>query len=156
MIPSQTIVVFRTGWGKYWPDRKQYLGSDAKGDISNLHFPGLSREAAELLVERNVAGVGIDTASMDYGPSTDFIVHQVLTARNIFGIENIASAERLPLTGGHSDRASYENRRRARADPPELWHSSRESTDRKQNARTHARRARRCPRTQASSAARAC
>jgi kynurenine formamidase len=99
MIPANTIVVFRTGWGKYWPDRKQYLGSDVKGDTSNLHFPGLSREAAEFLVERNVAGVGIDTASMDYGPSTDFIVHQVLTARNIYGIENIASAERLPLTG---------------------------------------------------------
>lgn len=99
MIPANTIVLFRTGWGKYWPDRKQYLGSDVKGDTSNLHFPGISQEAAELLVERNVAGVGIDTASMDYGPSADFIVHQTLNAANIFGIENIASAERLPLTG---------------------------------------------------------
>jgi len=98
-IGRGTIVVFRTGWGKYWPDRKQYLGSDAPRDVTHLHFPGISREAAELLVQRAVYGVGIDTASMDYGPSSDFIVHQVLNGANIFGIENIANAERLPLTG---------------------------------------------------------
>ncbi len=98
-IAPGTIVVFRTGWGKYWPDRKQYLGSDAAGDVTHLHFPGLSREAAELLVERGVGGVGIDTASLDYGPSSDFIVHQVLNGADIFGIENIANADRLPPTG---------------------------------------------------------
>jgi kynurenine formamidase len=98
-IAAGTIVVFRTGWGKFWPDRKQYLGSDVKGDTANLHFPGIARDAAELLVERKVAGVGIDSASMDHGPSTDFIVHQVLTKANIYGIENIASAETLPATG---------------------------------------------------------
>jgi kynurenine formamidase len=98
-IAAGTIVVFRTGWGKFWPDRKQYLGSDVKGDTANLHFPGIARDAAELLVQRNVAGVGIDTASMDHGPSTDFIVHQVLTKANIYGIENIARAELLPATG---------------------------------------------------------
>ncbi len=98
-IAPGTIVVFRTGWGKFWPDRKQYLGSDVKGDTANLHFPGIARDAAELLVQRNIAGVGIDTASMDHGPSTDFIVHQVLTKANIYGIENIAQAEKLPATG---------------------------------------------------------
>lgn len=98
-IAAGTIVVFRTGWGKFWPDRKQYLGTDVKADTANLHFPGIARDAAELLVQRNVAGVGIDTASMDHGPSADFIVHQVLTKANIYGIENIANAERLPATG---------------------------------------------------------
>jgi len=98
-IAAGTIVIFRTDWGKFWPDRKQYLGSDVKGDIANLHFPGISREAAELLVERKINGVGIDTASMDHGPSKDFITHQVLNGANIFGIENIASADRLPVTG---------------------------------------------------------
>jgi len=91
--------VFRTGWGQYWPDRKQYLGSDVPGDTARLHFPGISREAAELLVERGVSGVGIDTASMDYGPSTDFIVHQILNRANIYGLENVASTERLPAAG---------------------------------------------------------
>ncbi|MEO5922460.1 MAG: cyclase family protein [Bryobacteraceae bacterium] len=98
-IAANSIVVFRTGWGKFWPDRKQYLGSDVKGDIANLHFPGLSKEAAELLVARKVTGVGIDTASLDYGPSTDFIAHQVLNGANIYGIENIAEADKLPATG---------------------------------------------------------
>ncbi len=98
-IAPGTIVVFRTGWGKYWPDRKQYLGSDVPGDVSHLHFPGVSREAAEMLVKRGVHGVGIDTASLDYGPSTDFITHQVLNGAGIYGIENIANAERLPETG---------------------------------------------------------
>lgn len=98
-IPADSIVVFRTGWGKFWPDRKRYMGSDVKGDVANLHFPGISREAAELLVRRKIAGVGIDTASMDYGPSKDFIAHQVLNGAGIYGIENIASAEQLPAAG---------------------------------------------------------
>ena len=98
-IAENSIVVIRTGWGKFWPDRKQYLGSDVKGDITHLHFPALSKEAAEVLVTRKIAGLGIDTASMDYGPSADFIVHQVLNGANIYGIENIANAEKLPETG---------------------------------------------------------
>ena len=98
-IPAGSIVVFRTGWGKYWPDRKQYLGSDVAGDIDHLHFPGIARDAAELLVARKIDGVGIDTASMDYGPSKDFIVHQVLNKAGIYGLENIASAEKLPVKG---------------------------------------------------------
>jgi kynurenine formamidase len=98
-IAAGSIVVFRTGWGKHWPNRKEYLGNDVPGDVSNLHFPGIAREAAELLVERGVHGVGIDTASLDYGPSTDFIAHQTLNRANIYGIENIANAERLPATG---------------------------------------------------------
>lgn len=93
------IVLVRTGWGRYWPDLKQYLGSDKRGDASGLSFPGLSKEAAELLVERKVSGVGIDTASLDYGRSTDFIVHRILNAANIYGLENVAHLERLPARG---------------------------------------------------------
>ncbi|MEP6962068.1 MAG: cyclase family protein [Acidobacteriota bacterium] len=98
-IPAGSIVVFRTGWGKFWPDRKQYLGSDVKGDVEHLHFPGILQDTAKLLVERKVNGVAIDTASLDYGPSKDFITHQTLTAANIFGLENLANADQLPITG---------------------------------------------------------
>jgi len=98
-IPAGSIVLFRTGWGKYWPDHKQYLGSDVPGDVEHLHFPGISKEAAEILVKRGVSGVGIDTASMDYGPSKDFIVHQVLNNADIYGLENIASLGSLPAKG---------------------------------------------------------
>jgi kynurenine formamidase len=98
-IAAGSIVVFRTGWGKFWPDKKQYMGSDVPGDTTHLHFPGIARDAAELLVLRRIAGVAIDTASMDYGPSQDFIVHQVLNKADIFGIENLANAERIPVKG---------------------------------------------------------
>ncbi|MEP7337650.1 MAG: cyclase family protein, partial [Acidobacteriota bacterium] len=65
----------------------------------NLHFPGISREAAELLAQRKIDAIGIDTASIDYGQSKDFIVHQVLYGANIYGLENVANLERLPAKG---------------------------------------------------------
>jgi kynurenine formamidase len=99
-LPGGAILLVRAGWGKHWGDRRAYFGDDTPGDASRLHFPGLSKELAELLVrERNVDAVGIDTASIDHGPSSDFIVHQVLYAANIPGLENLANLERLPEKG---------------------------------------------------------
>ena len=57
------------------------------------------REAAELLVSRKVRGVGLDTASLDYGSSKDFIVHRVLNGAGIYGLENVANLEKVPMTG---------------------------------------------------------
>jgi kynurenine formamidase len=99
-IPDGSIVLVRTGWGKYWPDRKRYLGSDVPGDINILHFPGLSMEAARFLAtQRKISGVGIDTASMDYGPSRLFEAHGVILGAGLYGLENVAHADRLPPTG---------------------------------------------------------
>lgn len=98
-ISEGDIVLVRSGWGKFWPDRKQYLGSDKRGDASELSFPGIGREAAELLAERKISGIGIDTASIDYGRSRDFIAHQVLNDANIYALEMVANLESLPETG---------------------------------------------------------
>ncbi len=99
-IPDGAIVLIRTGWGKFWPDKKRYLGSDTPGDATKLHFPGLSREAAEFLAsQRKIDGIGIDTASIDYGQSQDFIAHQILNGANIYGLENVANLDRLPDAG---------------------------------------------------------
>ncbi len=98
-IPAGVIVLVRTGWGKYWPDKRRYLGSDKPGDTANLHFPGVSRQAAELLAARRIAGLGIDTASIDHGPSKDFMTHRILNAAGIYGLENVANLEKLPPTG---------------------------------------------------------
>ncbi len=99
-IPDRAIVLVRTGWGKFWPDRTRYLGSATPGDTAHLHFPGISREAAEFLVtQRKINGVAIDTASMDYGPSKDFIAHQIINGANVYGLENVANLEKLPPTG---------------------------------------------------------
>ncbi len=93
-IPARAVVLIRTGWGKFWPDRERYLGTG-----TDLHFPGLSPEAAAALVERKIAGVGIDTASIDPGPSKDFKAHQVLNGAGIYGLENVANLERVPAAG---------------------------------------------------------
>ncbi len=98
-IKTGSVVLFRTGWGKYWPDRKQYLGSDVPGDTANLHFPGIAPAAAEVLVKRGVYGVGIDTASNDHGPSKTFDTHRILSEANIYGLENVANLEKLPAKG---------------------------------------------------------
>lgn len=93
-------MLLHTGWGARWPDRKRYFGSETPDDATTLHFPGYSREAAEWLVrERQIRGVGIDTASIDYGPSQDFPVHRVLNTANVYGLENIANLDRVPATG---------------------------------------------------------
>lgn len=99
-IASGSIVVLRTGWGARWPDKKRYLGDDTPGDASKLHFPSYGKEAAEYLIQqRRVAALGVDTASIDYGPSKDFIVHQLAGAANIPGLENLAGLDNLPETG---------------------------------------------------------
>ena len=99
-IPAGAIVVMYSGWGARWPDAKRYLGTDVAGDVANLHFPGFSQEAAEFLVkERTINGIGVDTPSIDYGPSTDFIVHRVINGAGKPGFENLAHLDRVPASG---------------------------------------------------------
>ncbi|HEX7184224.1 MAG TPA: cyclase family protein [Thermoanaerobaculia bacterium] len=99
-VTQGAIVLLRTGWGKRWPDRKRYLGDDKPGDASNLHFPSYGAEAARYLIEkRKVKALGVDTASIDHGPSKDFIVHQIAGGVNVPGLENVANLEDLPETG---------------------------------------------------------
>src|SRR5712692_5621531 len=99
-IPDGAIVLVHTGWGKFWSERKRYLGSDTSGDATQLHYRGMSREAAEFLVtRRKISGVGIDTASLDHGPAKDFIAHQIINGANIYGLENVANLEQVPATG---------------------------------------------------------
>jgi kynurenine formamidase len=99
-VPAGAIVLLRTGWGERWPDRKRYFGDDTPGETTKLHFPSYGKEAAQLLVaERKVAALGVDTASIDYGPSQDFIVHQIANGANVPGLENVAHLEEVPETG---------------------------------------------------------
>jgi kynurenine formamidase len=99
-IPAGAIVLLQTGWSKHWPDREQYFGDASKDDASKLSFPSYGEEAARLLAEeRGVAMLGVDTASIDYGRSKDFIVHRVTAARGVGGLENLTGLEQLPETG---------------------------------------------------------
>ena len=97
-IAPGTRVLVRTGWASRWPDATAYLGHAT--DATKLHFPSYGEEAARLLVEdRQVALLGIDTASIDYGPATDFPVHRIAAAANVPGLENVAGLEALPPRG---------------------------------------------------------
>ena len=103
-IPDGSIVLFKTGFGKYYPDAAKYLGTTMKGTegVANLHFPGIDPALAEWLVKnRKIKAVGLDTASVDYGQSKDFKTHQILYAANIIGFENVANLDQLPETGAY-------------------------------------------------------
>ncbi|HMU54574.1 MAG TPA: cyclase family protein [Nitrospira sp.] len=101
-IPAHAIVLLDTGFGRLWPARQQYLGTELRGTagVAALHFPGLHPDAATWLVrERQVKAVGIDTASIDYGRSTRFETHVALLSNNVPVFENLADLSRLPERG---------------------------------------------------------
>jgi kynurenine formamidase len=99
-VPAGAIVLLRTGWSSRWPDRKAYLGDDTPGDASRLHFPSYGEEAAKYLVaDRKAAALGVDTASIDYGASKDFVVHVLANSANVYGLENVANLDALPEWG---------------------------------------------------------
>jgi kynurenine formamidase len=100
MIKPGTIVLLRTGWGPRWGDRLRYFGDATPGRTDQLHFPSFGTEAARLLIEqRKVGAIGVDTASIDYGQSKEFMVHRIAAAAEVPGLENVANAEQLPATG---------------------------------------------------------
>ncbi|RPI57292.1 MAG: cyclase family protein [Acidobacteria bacterium] len=101
-IPDGAIVLFRTGWGRHWPDPVKYLGTARTGPeaVAELHFPGIHPETARWLTARGtIDAIGIDTASIDYGQSSTFDTHQILFAANIPAFENVAQLDRLPARG---------------------------------------------------------
>jgi kynurenine formamidase len=101
-IQDGSIVLLRTGWGRFWPDRARYLGTAERGPaaVAKLRFPGLGAEAARWLVaERSIGAVGIDTASIDPGVSTAFEAHRALFERDVPAFENLAQLELLPPRG---------------------------------------------------------
>ena len=103
-IARDTIVLLRTGWSSRWPDARRYLGTAQRGNaaVPKLHFPGLSEDAAKWLVEqRRIRAVGIDTASIDRGQSTDFRAHRVLAAAQVPVFENVTNLNRVPVEGFH-------------------------------------------------------
>ncbi len=95
-IPANCLVVLNTGWHAKFDDSEKYINMDAE---NVMHFPGYSSEAAKLLVERNVAGIGIDTLSLDHGPSKTFASHVVMLKANKYQIENMANLDALPTVG---------------------------------------------------------
>lgn len=96
-LPRNGAVFVNSGWGEKATDPKAFLGTDASG---TLHFPGVAAETcAFLLAERTVAGVGVDTLSLDIGADKNYAAHKVLFARSKWAIENIADLHKIPPSG---------------------------------------------------------
>jgi kynurenine formamidase len=95
-IPLGAIALLRTGWAARWPDPKTYRNQDARG---RMHFPGFSMEAAQLLVERKVSGLGCDTLSVEFGASTDFALHCFTLGSGLYHLENLANLHEVPESG---------------------------------------------------------
>lgn len=101
-IPTGAIVLLRTGFEQFWPDRVRYMGTAERGPgaVAKLHFPGLHADAAKWLVEqREIHAVGLDTPSIDHGPSRGFEAHRVLAAASVPAFENLTNLGLLPARG---------------------------------------------------------
>lgn len=92
-IEKDSFVIIQTGWEKFWQDPKKYR--------NELVFPTISRQAAELLLAREIVGLGIDTLSPD-GATDGFPVHQVILGAGKYIIENVANLHSLPPTGAYT------------------------------------------------------
>jgi kynurenine formamidase len=78
------------------------LGTERTGPeaVAELRFPGIHADAARWITDqRNVAAVGIDTPSIDYGQSSGFEAHVIIYGANIPGFENFANLDRVPEEG---------------------------------------------------------
>lgn len=91
-VESESCVIFNTGWSQWWKTPHRYR--------NNLMFPSLSLDAAKLLLERNIAGIGIDTLGPDL-PDDTFPVHSLLLSAGKYIIENVANAHQLPPSGAY-------------------------------------------------------
>jgi kynurenine formamidase len=95
-IAEGMVVLVATGWDRRWKEPGRYM--NVKNGVK--HFPGISVEAATLLArDRKVAGLGIDTPSVDYGPSVRFETHRTTQPLNVYHIENAANLTALPAAG---------------------------------------------------------
>jgi kynurenine formamidase len=93
------IVLIRTGYARFWPDREKYLGTKEQGKaaVAKLRFPGLDPAAADWLVaRRHIKMVGIDTASIDHGQTHNYPTHQRLFRDQVPALENVANTDKLP------------------------------------------------------------
>ena len=95
-IPAHSLVVLNTGWHARFGNPRDYINMDAD---NIMHFPGYSRQAARFLIRRDVAGIGIDTLSLDHGPSKTFAVHVAMLRANKYQVENMANLDALPAVG---------------------------------------------------------
>jgi kynurenine formamidase len=96
-LPAQAAVFMRSGWDARIGDARAFVNADASG---TMHFPGFSPEAASFLVRsRDVAGIGVDTLSLDPGPDKTYAAHKAWLASGKWGVELVANLKDVPPSG---------------------------------------------------------
>ncbi len=95
-IPSGALVAMDSGWAAKL-GTPAFTGRDASGVF---HFPGFSEAAVEALIAgRRAAAIGVDTLSLDNGPSTTFASHIKWLGADKYGLECLRNLNKLPPTG---------------------------------------------------------
>jgi kynurenine formamidase len=97
-IPRGALVAMHSGWASKL-GTPEFTGRDASG---TYHFPGFGVDAIELLIERRAGAIGVDTLSLDNGPSTTFAVHTRWLGSNRYGLENLANLDKIPAHGAYA------------------------------------------------------
>lgn len=96
-LPDNCCVAMHAGWARHVDDPAKYHGRDAAGV---MHFPGIAPDAvAWLIKQRRVAGIAVDTLSLDHGASKDFRTHLLWLPAGRWGLENVANLDRVPASG---------------------------------------------------------
>jgi len=89
-LAAGDIVLFDFGWAAHWglrPNNKRYLAD----------WPGVSLEAAEYLIEKSVAAIGVDTLSPDPPEALRTKpIHPVVLEKQVLIIENLCNLHLLP------------------------------------------------------------
>lgn len=91
VIDERSLVMIHTGWGQFWNDKEKYR--------NKLAFPSISAEAAQVLINRNAVGIGVDTLSPDLGENGRYPVHNLFLKSGRYMIENVANLNQMPPTG---------------------------------------------------------
>jgi kynurenine formamidase len=95
-IPQGACVAQNAGWQKRMGS-PQFRNAD---DAGTMHFPAFHMEAAKMLLEEaDVTGIAVDTLSIDYGQSADFITHYTWLPANRWAIECMANLDDVPPVG---------------------------------------------------------
>jgi kynurenine formamidase len=87
-IEKGDVVLIRTGWMRFWDDRKKYLSVD-KG------VPGVIEDGARFLASKGVSFTGTDTTAYDKVPPHYLPCHIILLKENGIQIMEMLNLEEL-------------------------------------------------------------
>lgn len=94
-IAKNSVVAVSTGWSKRWHTPLLYRNSDKSGI---MRFPTFDESCCAFLLERDVAGIGIDTLSPD-SPTSPFPLHFSLLGAGKYILENLNNLDQVPPQG---------------------------------------------------------